>query len=117
MNRSLSLIIIFFLLIPSTALAGVAEKLNSWFGQQNYSNATRPGVYETQSARYATLGGLSYRAPITQPFRLLSLQTPRFSAGCGGLDLYGGGFSVMNADQFVEALRAIGQNAASPFPD
>lgn len=112
-RRPLLLALILLVFAPGPAGAGVGTKLDDWFGNQNYVNATRPGVYETQSARYATFGGLSYRAPITQPFRLLSLQTPRFSAGCGGIDLYAGGFSVMNADQFVDALRAIGQNAAS----
>ena len=113
MNRVLLIVLSLLFCAPGSAGAGVGTKLDDWFGNQNYVNATRPGVYETQSARYATFGGLSYRAPITQPFRLLSLQTPRFSAGCGGIDLYAGGFSVMNANQFVDALRAIGQNAAS----
>ena len=105
-----------FLLIclsPVVASADIGSKLDDWFNNQNFNNSTRPGVYETQSARYATLGGISYRAPIFQPYRFLNIQTPRFSAGCGGIDLYTGGFSVMNASQFVGALRAIGQNAAS----
>ena len=101
------------LLFPATAAASMASQLNDWFTAQNFSTSTRPGVYETQSARYVTLGGVSYRAPIQQPFRFLTIQTPKFSAGCGGIDLYTGGFSVMNANQFVDALRAIGQNAVS----
>lgn len=108
----------FFLLVvlffqPNPAEADIGDKLDDWFNNQNFNTSTRPGIYETQSARYATLGGISYRAPITQPYRFLTIQTPRFSAGCGGIDLYTGGFSVMNASQFVDALRAIGQNAVS----
>lgn len=97
------------LLTPAPATADIGSKLDDWFNNQNFSTSTRLGIYETQSARYATLGGISYRAPITRPYQFLNIQTPRFSAGCGGLDLYAGGSSVMKADQFVQALRAIGK--------
>ena len=98
----------------STSLvADTASKVNSWFSNMNYSTVTNPGVYEGQSARYATLGGVSTRAPITQPFNFVNVQTPKFSAGCGGIDFYAGGFSAIDADQFIDNLRAIGQNAQS----
>jgi len=90
-----------------------ADKVGDWFDNMNYSNITKPGVYEGQSARYVTLGGVSTRAPITQPFDFVNIQTPKFSAGCGGIDFYAGGFSAVDADQFVNNLRAIGQNAQS----
>lgn len=93
--------------------ADTKSKVESWFDDMNYANVTQAGVYEGQSARYATLGGVSTRAPITQPFNLVDVQTPSFSAGCGGIDMYLGGFSAVNADQFIENLRAIGQNAKS----
>ncbi|MCG8437976.1 MAG: conjugal transfer protein TraH [Pseudomonadales bacterium] len=98
---------------PLMAGAGTSDKVSSWFDNMNYSNVTGGGVYEGQGARYATLGGVSARAPITQPFNFVSVQTPKFSAGCGGIDFYSGGFSAIDADQFVENLRAIGQNAQS----
>ncbi len=113
MKRYLFFLLTLLFLQPNPAGAGIGDKLDDWFNNQNFNTSTRPGVYETQSARYATLGGISYRAPIFQPYQFLNIQTPRFSAGCGGIDLYTGGFSVMNASQFVDALRAIGQNAAS----
>jgi len=101
------------MLISVSASADVSAKINSWFTNMNYANVTQPGVYEGQSARYATFGGVSARAPITQPFNFVNIQTPRFSAGCGGIDLYTGGFSAIDADEFVQNLRAIGQNAQS----
>lgn len=100
-------------LIGGTAQADTAAKVNQWFNNMDYANVTGPGVYEGQTARYATLGGISTRAPITQPFNFINVQTPKFSAGCGGIDFYSGGFSAINADQFVQNLRAIGQNAQS----
>ncbi|WP_223823293.1 conjugal transfer protein TraH [Candidatus Enterovibrio altilux] len=57
----------------------------------NYATVTNPGVYEGQSARYATLWEMSTRAPITQPFNFINAQTLKFSAGCGGIDFFAGG--------------------------
>ncbi|EJX7572377.1 conjugal transfer protein TraH [Vibrio vulnificus] len=101
------------LTLPSVSSADTAAKVNSWFSNMNYATVTNPGVYEGQSARYATLGGVSTRAPITQPFNFINVQTPKFSAGCGGIDFFAGGFSAIDANQFTENLRAIGQNAQS----
>lgn len=93
--------------------ADTGAKVNKWFNNMDFSNVTAPGIYEGQTARYATLGGISARAPITEPFNFINVQTPKFSAGCGGIDFYSGGFSAIDADQFIENLRAIGQNAQS----
>ncbi|MBF0206924.1 MAG: conjugal transfer protein TraH [Oligoflexia bacterium] len=109
-----SMPLLLLILIASLEVsATTSDKVNQWFDNQNYINTTRPGVYEGQTARYATFGGISTRAAITQPFQLIDLQTPKFSAGCGGIDFYTGGFSAINADQFIQGLRAIGQNAQS----
>jgi len=45
--------------------------------------------------------------------KLVNIETPRFSAGCGGIDFYAGGFSAIDSEQFIRHLRAIGQNASS----
>lgn len=94
-------------------MADTASQITSWFNNMDYANITNPGVIQTQSALYGTLGGISTHAPITQPFHFIDIQTPRYSAGCGGIDLYGGGFNMINANQFVDNLQAIGQNASS----
>ena len=53
---------------PALVFADTASKVEGWFNNMNYQTVTTPGVYEGQSARFATLGGVSARAPITQPF-------------------------------------------------
>lgn len=93
--------------------ADTGSKVNDWFNNMNYSNVTKPGVYEGQSARYYTLGGVSTRGQISRPFNFVNIQTPKFSAGCGGIDMFAGGFSAVNADALTAQLRAIGQNAES----
>lgn len=105
-----------FILIVSMASpleAGTADKVRGWFDQQNYSNITRPGVYNGQRGRFATGGGISTRSSVVYPFRFVQVQTPKLSAGCGGIDLYAGGFTAVNAEQFIRNLRAIGENSAS----
>jgi len=100
-------------IVSYTTQADIASQMDNWFGNMNYTNATNSGTYQAQGARMFTPGGFTARAPITQPFNVVNVQTPRISAGCGGIDLYTGGFSFIDADQFVENLRAIGQNAQS----
>lgn len=102
-----------FILLVSTSHAGVGSKLKDWFNEQNYTNSTSPGVYEGQSARYLTAGGYTSRSSVTRVFNFVDVQTPKFSAGCGGIDIYMGGISGINADEFIKSLRSIGQNATS----
>ena len=87
-------------------------EVDAWYNAR-YSNVTDPQVVEAQAARYYTLGGISTRTNITQMPPLVNIQTPKLSAGCGGIDFYAGGFSAINTDEFVNNLRAIGQNAQS----
>ena len=50
------------------------------------------------------------RAPITHT-NLVAFDRPRFEAGCGGIDLYGGSFSFINSQQLVQIFRAVAANA------
>jgi len=113
MKKLTKLALVIGLTLSAHVNADIDSKVGDWFTNMNYATSTNPGVYEGQTARYATLGGFSARAPITQPFNLVTVQTPKFSGGCGGIDFYTGGFSAIDADQFVDNLRAIGQNAKS----
>ncbi len=101
------------LLISHSPHADVGSDMNDFFTDMGYgANVTPPGVYEGQSAGYFTGGGLTLRAP-SRNYQLASIQMPSYRAGCSGVDLYGGGFSYINSDQLVAALRNVGQNAAS----
>jgi conjugative transfer pilus assembly protein TraH len=108
-----SLVPLVILLLSTPVQADIKSKVENWFNNMNYANVTEPGVYEGQSARYFTAGGLTLKAPITQTLHFVDVQMPRYNAGCAGIDLFTGGFSAINADQFVQNLRAIGQNAQS----
>lgn len=96
----------------ATHAGNMDAEMASWW-KSSFQNTTDPQVIEGQSARYLTLGGISTRTNITQMPSLVTIQTPKLSAGCGGIDYFAGGFSAINADEFVNNLRAIGQNAQS----
>lgn len=95
------------------ASASLSNDVGSWFDQQAYSNVTPAGSFETQAGRMYTGGGISARSYTEPVFDFVNIQAPRISAGCGGIDIYTGGFSYIDADQFVKSIRAIGQNAQS----
>lgn len=93
------------------AQADLSGDLDDFFNNINL-NVTNPGVYEGQSAGYFTGGGLYMRVP-QRNYTLMTTQFPRIRAGCGGIDLYTGGFAFMNSQDFVNMLQTIGNNAAS----
>ena len=111
--KKLSLSILFVFLTTSSSYASLNGEVNNWFTKQDYANVTPAGSFETQAGRMYTGGGISTRSQVSPVFELVSIQSPKISAGCGGIDIFTGGFSHINADQFVASLRAIGQNAKS----
>lgn len=57
-------------------------------------------------------GGASFRAELVAP-NIVSLKLPTWNAGCGGIDFFGGSFSMINSDEINQALRGIMQGASS----
>jgi conjugative transfer pilus assembly protein TraH len=55
-------------------------------------------------------GSISARTPIDN-LQLLTIKSPDIKAGCGGIDIFGGAFSFINAEQFTQFLQSIGSNA------
>jgi conjugative transfer pilus assembly protein TraH len=106
------LIVLWFLLaIP--AMANIGQDLMRFFQQAGIaSNVSDPGYYKDQTAGYYTGGSLVTRNR-TRNTQLASLQIPGYRAGCGGIDLWTGGFSHISSQQLVEMLRSIGSSAAS----
>lgn len=74
------------------------------------STATEPGAYDAQTRSFAVGGRLAVRSQteMIQPF---SFKAPYIKAGCEGIDIFAGAFSWINADQLIETLKAVGQNA------
>jgi conjugative transfer pilus assembly protein TraH len=93
--------------------AGVKEDLESFFVSRGQSvNVTEGGAYRDQTGSYFTGGSIVTRAKATNT-DLMSIQMPSFNSGCGGIDLFAGGFSFINAEAFMQMARNIGSNALS----
>jgi conjugative transfer pilus assembly protein TraH len=73
----------------------------------NYSG---PAVVSGQTQNIITGGSLFMRVP-KRTYNLTAMSAPRWSAGCGGIDIYAGSFSYINEEAFVNMMRNIGQNA------
>lgn len=73
-------------------------------------NVSNPSVLQGQTMNLYTGGSLFMRMP-KKTYNLASVTPPSWNAGCGGIDLFLGGFSFINKDQFVAMLRNIGSNS------
>lgn len=73
-------------------------------------NVSNPGVLQGQTMNLATGGSMFMRTP-KRTYQLANATAPSWNAGCGGIDLYMGGFGFINKDAFVAMLRNIGSNA------
>jgi conjugative transfer pilus assembly protein TraH len=74
------------------------------------ANVTGPTAFEGQSAGYYSLGNVWTRFP-QKTTNIANLQLPRARAGCGGIDLFAGSFSFINASEIVAMLKAVANNA------
>ena len=73
-------------------------------------NVSRPAALQGPTMNIYTGGSMFMRVP-NKTYQLASVTAPSWNAGCGGIDLYMGGISFINKEQFVAMLRNIGSNA------
>ncbi|WP_066017697.1 conjugal transfer protein TraH [Endozoicomonas atrinae] len=100
-----------FLSIPvEPASASLADEMDGMFNSMSQSTGTAPGAYKSQRRGVFYGGSFTMKSKIVNP-NLISVRPPSWKGGCGGVDLFGGSFSFINADQFVQMLRAIAANA------
>jgi len=106
------LLLIVSLIFPvGLSNASISDEIEEMFRKWGFKATTNdPGAYIAQTKGFITGGSLNLRAGY-EPIQLFSINPPRVRAGCGGLDLYFGGISFINKDEFLNLLRTIGQNA------
>ncbi|HEP8970433.1 TPA: conjugal transfer protein TraH [Pseudomonas aeruginosa] len=94
--------------LPGTSSANIQSQMDSMF--ESMSNTTGGGYFESATRGVITGGSMRYRTKIaTDP--IVSFRPPSFQAGCGGIDMFAGSFSFINAQQFVQSLRSVASNA------
>jgi conjugative transfer pilus assembly protein TraH len=94
------------------ALASVGGKMDAfWSDGMAAASVTGPhGAYSGQAGGYYTPGNLSLRVP-QETYTMATFSAPSLKGGCGGIDLFGGAFSFIGADQLVAMMKGIAQNA------
>lgn len=93
--------------------AQVSERMDNFWDELGIAaNITGPSAFKGQQAGYYTLGNVYLRVP-QDNLRPVSVQLPSFRAGCGGIDIYSGGFSYVNSSQLISFMKSVANNASS----
>jgi len=98
--------------VPSANAQGLGGDLaDFWDRTGGGINYTRPQAYEGQRAGFVTLGSLYVRSA-PRNTSLANIQLPSIRAGCGGIDIFGGSFSFLSAEELIALMENIMANAA-----
>ncbi len=93
--------------------ADINGDLNSFFNSLGFdSSISTPSAYMGQEAGYYTGGSLFARSSV-RDVQLMQLDMPSWRSGCGGIDIFAGGFSFIGKDQLVQLFKNIMNNATS----
>lgn len=104
---------LFSALIPCGVFAGLHSDLDRFFeGLGSYSNRTGAEVYRSQQAGLYTGGSFYLRNPV-QHVQFAHLTLPKMRAGCGGIDLFEGGFSFIQRQELQAMMKKIMASGAS----
>ncbi len=114
-GASLLLVVILVQLLPFAtpplATASTQSELDSFLNEwETQLTTTKPGFYEGQRRGFVAGGATDLRFP-TRTFTPFTISLPSIKGGCGGISLFGGAFSYINGDQFIQYLQNIAQNA------
>ena len=77
-------------------------------------SANSPGVRSTNKGRVFYGGSFDARINVS-PTELVGFQAPSISAGCGGIDIFAGSFSLVSKDEIVQMLRGVAQGVPAYF--
>lgn len=95
------------MLMSSTVFSGAGEELTHFFNNLGFEgNITSPHAYETQAAGFVALGSVYTRNQV-RTIQIAHVDVPGFRSGCGGIDIFAGGFSFIKADQIVNFMQSI----------
>ncbi|CAN5420030.1 conjugal transfer protein TraH [soil metagenome] len=102
------------LLFTSVCMASVNADLDKFFNGLGFaSNVTAPNVYQGQQAGYYT-GGSVFARNRVHDVKIAQIDLPKFRSGCGGIDLFTGGFSILKTSELQNAMTAV-IKSAGPF--
>ena len=98
-------LLVLLALPPCTSQAGFLQEFYDDASLQ--SSYTAPGLYASASMDTVTGGRFILKAN-REDFQPYYFQGPELKAGCGGIDVFLGAFSIPSKDEFVSFVRSIG---------
>lgn len=99
------------LALTGPASANINSEMQSFFNELGaYGNVSGPQMLKGQTGTAFAGGSLYMRAP-QRNYNLFNLAPPSIKAGCGGIDLFAGSFSFLNAEQLTALLQNLANNA------
>lgn len=109
-RRFTALLISFFLVFsPALAWASFEDEMRGLFNSMvNVSD----GGYHQAMGRGVVAGPSVVIRNKRVRTDLINFTPPRFGGGCGGIDMFLGSFSFINAEQFMHLLQSIASNAS-----
>jgi conjugative transfer pilus assembly protein TraH len=108
MNRKTVCAFLFLLMAAFAANASAGSWIDDWLTS---STVSQPGYFSGSQRGYYTAGSFQARWPGTGVVYPVTVTPPKIKAGCGGINIFMGGFSFMNAQYLVQKLQAILANA------
>jgi conjugative transfer pilus assembly protein TraH len=114
LQKTIILVTLPLLVVMSgSSQSDVASDLSGFVTSSGGAVSTTPGsIYQGQSRGYINGGRLFARIP-QRSVQSMSYKAPKFTAGCGGIDAFGGSLSFISASELVNTLKAIGSSAGS----
>ena len=108
--KMMMLYIILLLTTIGNSKAGVESEMKNFLFSNSSTNYSSGGAYKSQSRGYYATPSVYTRNPVVD-VKPVSMAMPSFRGGCGGIDMFAGSFSHINADQFIALMKAIPSNA------
>ncbi|MCP4339036.1 MAG: hypothetical protein GY799_09170, partial [Desulfobulbaceae bacterium] len=108
-RNKLKIIAVTSVIFLSPPVIGSAAWVDDWLQQKT---TTSPNHFSGQQRGYYSGGSFNARWPNTSTYPV-TVEMPRVKSGCGGIDVFMGGFSFMNTDYLVDKLQGILTNAAA----
>ncbi len=89
------------------ASAGVLKNMQNFYSKFGAtSNSSKGSSYKDQSGGYITGGSLFIRNP-SMSQNMMNVTPPGFRMGCGGIDIWSGGFSFISGEQLKNMMNSI----------
>ncbi len=102
------IVFVIAIILSLSAYQARAGWVSDWVQQKT---SVAPNYFQGQKRGYFTAGSYSLRWQPAQTFSPFSVSPPSIKVGCGGIDIFGGGFNFVNPQYLVQQLQTMLQAA------